>query len=63
MRDRQISLALFKSLKEDHYQGKIALAATHQNDAEHFKKMGVDMVLIPYQDAAAEAVNRLMTQN
>ncbi|WP_197723364.1 NAD(P)-binding protein [Thiomicrorhabdus aquaedulcis] len=63
MRDRQISLALFKSLKEDHYRGKIALAATHQEDADYFKKMGVDMVLIPYHDAAVEAVNRLITQN
>ncbi len=63
MRDRQISLALFKSLKQDNYRGQIALAATHHLDAEHFKEMGVDMVLVPYHDAAVEAVNRLMDGN
>lgn len=59
MRDRHISMALFKSLKEANYQGKIALAATHNADAERFKAMGVDMVLVPYHDAALEAVYRL----
>lgn len=63
MRDRNLSLALYKSLKADHYQGKIALAATHQNDAEYFKELGVDMVMVPYHDAALEAVNRLTSDN
>ncbi|MGE4501763.1 MAG: cation:proton antiporter [Thiomicrospira sp.] len=63
MRDRQISLALFKSLKEDNYRGKIALAATHQQDADYFTAMGVDRVLVPYHDAAVEAVNRLINDN
>lgn len=59
MRDRHISMALLKALKEADYRGKVALAATHQTDADNFNAMGVDMVLVPYHDAALEAVHRL----
>lgn len=59
MRDRHISMALLKALKEANYQGKVALAATHQADVDNLKAMGVDMVLVPYHDAALEAVHRL----
>ncbi|HEY9016890.1 cation:proton antiporter family protein [Thiomicrospira sp.] len=61
MRDRHLNMALFKSLKEDNFDGKIALAATHQKDADQLKLMGADMVLVPYHDAALEAVHRLLT--
>lgn len=61
MRDRNLSLALYKSLKADNYNGKVALAATHQKDADYFKELGVDMVMVPYHDAALEAVNRLIS--
>lgn len=63
MRDRNLSLALYKSLKADNYKGKVALAATHQKDATDFKELGVDMVMVPYHDAALEAVNRLTSDN
>jgi hypothetical protein len=60
MRDRHVSLALIKSLKQDNFKGKVALSATYQTDADYYKKQGADKVLIPYQDAAAEAVRRLL---
>ncbi|MBE0493257.1 MAG: cation:proton antiporter [Thiomicrospira sp.] len=63
MRDRNLSLALYKSLKADNYKGKVALAATHQKEATYFKELGVDMVMVPYHDAALEAVNRLTSDN
>lgn len=59
MRDRHISMALLKALREANYQGKVALAATHQTDVDNLKAMGVDMVLVPYHDAALEVVHRL----
>ena len=59
-RDRHVSLALFKALKEDDYPGKIALAAAHEDDSNHFKKLGVDLVMVPYHDAALETVNKIL---
>jgi len=59
-RDRHVSMGLFKALKADNYKGQIALAATHQPDIDNFKTMGVDIVLVPYHDAALEAVNRIL---
>ena len=59
-RDRHVSLALFKALKEDDYPGKIALAAANEDDSNHFKKLGVDLVMVPYHDAALETVNKIL---
>ncbi len=60
LRDRHISLALLKSLKEAHYSGKVALAGHNQSDSDHFKALGADLVLIPYHDAALQSVERIL---
>ncbi len=61
MRDRHLNLALFKSLKSSQFSGKIALAATQTSEEKEFKQLGVNMVLLPYRDAAIEAVERLLS--
>ncbi|MDX1348053.1 MAG: cation:proton antiporter family protein [Thiomicrorhabdus chilensis] len=60
LRERPINLALLKSLKESGYQGKTALAAHHQSDSDVLVEQGADITLIPYQDAALEAVTRIL---
>ena len=63
MRDRTVNLVLFKSLKEGRFDHKIALAATQKAEVDEFKALGVDMVLLPYHDAAIETVHRLLSDN
>jgi len=63
MRDQHLNMVLFKALKADHFKGQIALAATHQKDADQLKSMGVDIVLVPYHDAALEAVHLLLAND
>lgn len=60
IRDHHVSLVLFKSLKEAHYPGKVALAGHNQSDSDHFQSLGADLVLIPFHDAAMQAVERIL---
>lgn len=60
LRDRHVSLVLLKSLKEAHYPGKIALAGHNQSDSDRFQSLGADLILIPYHDAALQAVERIL---
>ncbi|VAW47552.1 Glutathione-regulated potassium-efflux system protein KefB [hydrothermal vent metagenome] len=59
LRDRHINMALFQSLKSSDFRGKIALAVNKPSEMAKFKTLGVDMVLLPYHDAAIETVQRL----
>ncbi|VAW45467.1 Glutathione-regulated potassium-efflux system protein KefB [hydrothermal vent metagenome] len=59
MRDRHINMALFQSLKSNAFAGQIALAVNKQSEIDEFKALGVDMVLLPYHDAAIQTVQRL----
>lgn len=60
VRDRTINHMLLHGLRQNNYRGKIAVASSGHRDAELLKREGVDLVLIPYVDAAKEAVDRLM---
>ncbi len=60
LRDHHISLVLLKSLKEAHYPGKVALAGHNQSDSDYFQNLGADLVLIPFHDAALQAVERIL---
>ncbi|KPJ95760.1 MAG: sodium:proton exchanger [Gammaproteobacteria bacterium SG8_11] len=57
--DKQTNLALLHGLHEQDYKGRVTVTAHSSRDAEHFKKAGADWVLIPYADAATEAVDSL----
>jgi len=60
VRDRSINRMLLHGLRQQNYNGKIAIAASSQHDRILFEQEGVDLVLIPYFDAAKEAAMRIM---
>jgi Kef-type K+ transport system membrane component KefB len=60
VRDRAINAMLLHSLRQQGYKGRIAVAASNHHDADIFREQGVDLVLIPYADAAREAAERLL---
>ena len=59
VRDKHTNLSLLKTLRQEGFNGKIAVAARDQVEADFYKKQGVDLVLIPYQDAAIEAAYKI----
>lgn len=50
---------LIAALREMKFKGKIALSAYHDRDIEPTKKLRVDMVFVPYQDAAVSAAEQI----
>jgi len=60
LREVSINLALLHGLREQDYNGQIAVTANTARDAEQLKDAGADQVLIPYADAAAKAVDNLI---
>ena len=60
VRETGINLALLHGLRDLGYKGSVAVTAHNTIDAEQLKQAGADRVLIPYSDAAAEAVDSLM---
>lgn len=63
LREMPINLALLHGLREQDYNGKIAVTANTARDAEQLKDAGADLVLIPYADAAAKAVDNLFEEH
>jgi len=63
IRDPSINRMLLHSLRQLDYSGKVAVSTSNQHDAQEFERMSVDMVLIPYADAAKEAADRLMASD
>ena len=59
VREMPVNLALLHGLHEFGYNGKIAVTAHSIPNAEQLQQAGADQVLIPYADAAAEAVDIL----
>lgn len=59
VRDSNLALLLIKTLKEVGYKGKIAVSCHCEAEEEQLTYHGADKVLIPYRDAAAEAVDKL----
>jgi Kef-type K+ transport system membrane component KefB len=51
---------LVSSLREVHYKGRIALSAYHEGELDLFRKMQVDLIFVPYEDAAISAAQRLV---
>ena len=62
VRDRAINRMILHGLKEQGYKGKVAISAAGSYDAKFFGQAGVDMVLVPYTDAAREAAAQLFPQ-
>lgn len=60
VRYRDVNRLLLQALRQQGYTGKIAVATSSNRDAALFEQEGVDMVLVPYSDAAKEAAVRLI---
>ena len=61
VRDPVINRMLLHGLRQKNYRGKVAIASASHRDAAEFRQDGVDLVLVPYADAAKEAADRLMS--
>lgn len=52
-------IVLLDALKQQHYQGKVAVATHFSHDIPSLQQHGADLVLQPYHDAADQAVDRI----
>lgn len=59
VRSRDLNLTLAQMLRHRGYEGKLALAAASQGEAEAFRKAGAHVVFRPFQDAAEQAADAL----
>ena len=59
LRDKSVTLSLLQGLRSYGYQGWVAVTAHSSGDARDLLQAGADRVLIPYADAAVEAVDKL----
>jgi len=63
IREMPVNLALLHGLHEYGYKGKVAVTVHSTSNAEELKQAGADQVLIPYADAATEAVDILFSES
>ena len=59
VREMSVNLVLLQGLHQCNYKGKVVVTAHSRSNAEQLKQAGADRVLIPYADAAVEAVDTL----
>ncbi len=59
IRGRDQCLVLLHTLKQHDFKGRVALTAHSANDKEVLVNGGADLVLLPFRDAAREAVDLL----
>jgi Kef-type K+ transport system membrane component KefB len=60
LRDRALNRALLQGLQQQGYRGKVAVSSSTRHEANGFLDAGVDLVLVPYADAAKEAADKLL---
>lgn len=58
--DHHVNMALIHGLKNLAYAGKIAVTAHHRTEVAAFEQAEVDLVLVPFSDAALEAAERIL---
>lgn len=52
-------LSLIEGLKQQHYQGDIAISTQQLHDQEVLKQKGATLILLPFYDAAEQAVAKI----
>jgi Kef-type K+ transport system membrane component KefB len=52
-------LSLIEGLKQQHYKGGIAVSTQQLHDQEALKEKGATLILLPFYDAAEQAVERM----
>lgn len=60
---RDVNRLILQSLPRHGYQGRTALAAHTLHDARALEEAGADIVLLPFADAADQAVDRLLAED
>lgn len=60
LRHKAVNLSLLKTLQADDYAGRTALAAENAEIKQSLLDAGVDIVLVPYEDAGLEAASRII---
>ncbi|HHH48654.1 MAG TPA: sodium:proton exchanger [Gammaproteobacteria bacterium] len=60
LREMPVNLALLHGLRDQGYKGRVVVTAHASANAGQLKQAGADRVLMPYADAAAEAVDSLL---
>lgn len=53
------SAALISAIRQHGYQGKVALASYYPDEQKKLRGLGVDLILMPFKDAAAQAAQIL----
>ena len=56
-----LQVTLLQALNAHHYHGKVAVTAHTPSAVNALKRAGADLVLLPFHDAAASAVNAVMS--
>lgn len=59
-RERDVNMAMLKTLRREGFAGKIAVTANNDRDAALLASAGADLVLRPFADAANQAVDWLL---
>lgn len=59
VRNRELNLALLNLLKNKGFNGKVALTAVNEEEADLYLKSGAHVVFRPFRDAAEQAVDSL----
>jgi Kef-type K+ transport system membrane component KefB/Trk K+ transport system NAD-binding subunit len=59
VRDKELNMVLLHLLRQRRYEGKIALAARDEEEANIYSSGGAHVVLRPFSDAAEEAADSL----
>ncbi len=59
VRERSVNLVLLHGLQDHGCKGRVAVTAYTAAEAEGLKQAGADLVLVPYADAATEAVDQI----
>ncbi|KKO08753.1 cation:proton antiporter [Pseudohongiella sp.] len=59
-RERDVNMAMLKTLRGEAFTGKIAVTANNDRDAALLASAGADLVLRPFADAANQAVDWLL---
>ncbi|SFT88793.1 cation:proton antiporter [Halomonas saccharevitans] len=60
LRDPAVNRMLLHGLRQQKFVGQVAIAVRDSRDVQRFEEEGVDLVLVPYEDAAKEAAIRVM---
>ncbi len=59
LREKSVNFALLQGLRDHGYKGQVAVTAHTTTCARQLQQAGANLVLLPYADAASEAVDNL----